>query len=299
MGKRRTNEDDGIINASTSFLKYYEHLKELSTVMFEWKNLPETVDPRFLEMCLFRNGQALFFKDDELGFLCLNVALNGSFDVYNIPINRRAYASNGYQAWRDKSDSVIIYNNYLHTNSMLAIRAYASRLADLEGAIDVNCKAQKTPVLITCDESERLSIQQMYMKYDGNIPVIFGEKNLRPNSIKSIQTGAPFVADKMYQIKMQIWNEALTDLGISNVSYQKKERLVSDEVVRNMGGTIASRYSRLEMRREACKKINEMFGLDIWCDYREDFRENDDETMFTGDTGDGSEVELVTDIRTK
>ena len=74
--------------------------------------------------------------------------------------------------------------------------------------------------------------------------------------------------------------------------------MVTDEVIRNMGGTIASRYSRLEMRRQACEKINEMFGLDIWCDYRADYREADDEFMIKGDTeGDGI-VQMVTDLNT-
>ena len=76
-------------------------------------------------------------------------------------------------------------------------------------------------------------------------------------------------------MKTRIWNEALTYLGISNVNTVKKERLISDEVVRNSGGTIASRYSRLESRRQACEQINKMFGLDIWCDYREDYQSLD------------------------
>ena len=36
--------------------------------------------------------------------------------------------------------------------------------------------------------------------------------------------------------------------------------MVSEEVTRNLGGVIASRYSRLESRREAVDKINKMFG---------------------------------------
>jgi hypothetical protein len=115
-----------------------------------------------------------------------------------------------------------------------------------------------------------------------------------------LQTNAPYVADKLYQLKTQIWNEALTYLGISNLNVQKKERLVSDEVIRSMGGVIASRYSRLQARREACDAINRMFGLDISCDFRDDFREADDETMFLGDSGeDGKAKDMVIDLRTE
>ena len=113
-----------------------------------------------------------------------------------------------------------------------------------------------------------------------------------------LKTDAPFVARDLYELKSEYWNEALTYLGISNVNTTKKERMVTDEVIRNMGGTIASRYSRLEMRRQACEQINKMFGLDIWCNYRADYREADGEIMLTGDTEDNAVKQMVADLNT-
>lgn len=276
MGKhKRTNFEESANMNNLTFMQYFNRLTELSISMFEWKNLPESVDPRFLELTLFKDGQAVFFEDEALGHLALQVTTKGGFDVYRIPIKRRAYAVNGYQRELTNEDSVMIYNNYLHKNSQLDVRQFAMRLYNLDRIIDVNANAQKTPVLVQGTEQQRLTLLNLYKEYDGNAPVIFGDKNLDINSLKSITTQAPYVADKIYQLKTQIWNEALTYLGISNINVQKKERLISDEVTRNQGGTIASRYSRLESRREACKKINDMFGLDIWCDYREDFQEVD------------------------
>lgn len=298
MGKRdRQFWESSILNNAT-FRQYYNRLTELSISMFEWKNLPATIDPRYLELTLFTDGQAVFFHDEVLGYLALQNAKGGPLDVYRIPTIRRAFANNGYSKELTDKDSVIIFNNYLHFNSRLDVEMFARRLYNLDRAVDVNANAQKTPVIIQCDETQRLTMLNLYKKYDGNEPFIFGDKNLNPNALKVLQTGAPFVADKLYQLKTQIWNEALTYLGISNTNVTKKERLISDEVIRSQGGTIASRYSRLESRREACRKINSMFGLDIWCDYRDDFREADDEVMFTGDTGDGSTTDMVVDLRT-
>mgnify|MGYP002223823367 CR=1 FL=1 len=101
--------------------------------------------------------------------------------------------------------------------------------------------------------------------------------------MRAISTNAPYVADKLYQLKTQIWNEALTYLGISNLNIQKKERMITDEVQRNQGGTIASRYSRLGARREAVDKINRMFGTDISVDYREDFQFTNEDDEGTGE----------------
>ena len=258
---------------NATYLQYYMRLAELAMSMFEWKNLPDTVDARFLELTLFEDGQIVFFKDEELGYLCLQCAVNGGFNVYRIPTNRRAYAVNGYQKNLTENDSVIIYNNFLRTNSMLDVRNFAERLYNIDRAIDVNINAQKTPILIKCDEQQRLTMLNTYQQYDGNQPVIFGEKALNTNAFQVLNTGAPLVADKLYVLKTQLWNECLTYLGISNINVQKKERLITDEVTRNQGGTIASRYARLEARRQACDQINRMFGLNVECNYREDYRD--------------------------
>ena len=94
----------------------------------------------------------------------------------------------------------------------------------------------------------------------------------------------------LYTYKTQLWNEALTALGISNVSFQKKERMLHDEVNRSMGGVFASRYSRLTMRQEAAKKINDMFGLDIQVDFRQDDNNiEDEEPAEQMEEGDGDE----------
>lgn len=288
--------DSALLNNRT-YMQYYQRLTELSISMFEWKNLPETVDERFLELCLFCDGMAIFFKDEVLGFLCLQCMINGQWNVYRIPINRKAYATNGYNKQLTDKDSVIIFNNYLHTNSKLDVEMFARRLYDLDRSIDVNAKAQKTPVIIVCDENERLTMKNVYKQYEGNEPFIFGDKKLNTEGVKVLKTDAPYVADKLYQLKTNYWNEALTYLGISNTNINKKERMISDEVMRNMGGVIASRYSRLESRRQAVKKINEMFGLNIEVSYRADYREADDELMLSGATEDGVPTEMVVDVR--
>lgn len=291
-----------------SFVKYRDQLMELGMSMIGWdfskigKEERQFLSQRQIEWNEYYKGATVFFKDEELGsYLCLPVILSGPFDLDDIPKQRVAYAKNGYRKNLDETNSVVIYNNYLRKPSCYTVNHYASMLSDLEESIVVNCKAQKTPVAIICSENERLTMINLYEQFDGNYPFIFGQKDLNIGQIKSISTGAPFVADKLYQIKMQIWNEALTHLGISNVSYQKKERLVSDEVVRNMGGTMASRYSRLEVRRDAVEKIKDMFDIDIEVNYREDFRQTDDENMVKGESeeGSGNPTAMVRDYRTK
>lgn len=267
-----------------TYLQYYNRLTELAINMYEWKNLPPSIDERFLELTLFSDGMAVFFEDPIIGPLCLQCMIGGNLDVYRIPIMRTAYATNGYNMQLTNTDSVIIFNNYLHTNSLLDIEMYAKRLYNIERVIDVNVNSQKTPLIIRGSENQRLTLKNLYMQYDGNEPFIFGDKDLDLDSIKVLKTDAPYVADKLNVLKRQIWNEALTYLGIENSNTEKKERLVSDEITSNLGGVSAQRYTRLNARKQAVKQINAMFNLNIEVEFREDIKQ-----MIT----DGQEVEEI------
>lgn len=270
--KGRKAQTEAFLQNQRTYLQYVNRLTELSISMFDWKNLPDTIDARFLELALFNDGMAVFFKDEVMGYLGLQVMIGGTLDVYRIPITRTAFAQNGYQMKLDQSNSVIIFNNMLHTNSILDVQEMSKRLYEIQRTIDVNVIQQKTPKIITCTENQRLVMKNLYAQYMGNEPFIFGDKNLDLSGIKTFDTTSPYVADKLYDLKTQYWNEALTYLGISNVNTVKKERMITDEVQRNLGGTIASRYSRLFMRQQACEQINKMFGLNISVDYREDIQ---------------------------
>lgn len=293
MRRRKHNIfDESMVLNNLTYRQYLNRLTELAITMFEWKNLPDTVDARYLELHLFETGCMVYFKDEVIGDLCLDCIVQGRLDVYGNPLLRRAYSGyNNYQKLLKYNNSVIIWNNYLHGNSILDVEMFARRLYNIDRIIDVNANAQKTPVLLQGTEKQRLTLLNLYKEYDGNAPFIFGDKNLDINSLKAFSTNAPYVCDKLYQLKTQIWNEALTYLGISNINIQKKERLITDEVTRNQGGTIASRYSRLESRRQAVKKINDMFGTNIEVNYREDFQEvgNDDVTDNAGKATTGGE----------
>nr|DAL20899.1 MAG TPA_asm: upper collar protein [Caudoviricetes sp.] len=261
---------------------YYDRLLEMSLARYEWLNLPDSVDARFLELTLFKNGRALFFEDDVLGMLALPVIINGPFNVYKIPIRRRAFTPGvssvnetdkstaaTYQAERTNKDSVICYNNMLHSPSLNMCRMFARRLADIDRTIDVNISAQKTPVLIESDANTLLSLKNAYKQYEGNFPVIFGKKGIADN-VKVLMTGAPLVAPALQQLKQTIWNDAMEALGIANHGADKKERVNILEIQANQGGTIASRYSGLIAREQACDAVNRMFGTSISVRYREE-----------------------------
>ena len=270
MGRRteRTFWDSATMNNDTYYC-YYNRLVGIALSMFEWHNLPDTIDERFLEMVLFADGKALFFKDDVTGYLCLQFYGTAPLNVYRIPTRRFAFATNGYQNQLDDSNSVIIWNNVTHTNSFLDVDTASKRLYEIQRTIDTNIKAQKTPIMITAkSEQEKMSMKNAYMQFDGNAPFIFTYKDFDPNNIKALQTQAPYVADVLFNAKKEIWNEVLSALGVPVTDRVKRERLLAAEIAGDKASSVAQQFVRLNPRKKACEEINKMFGTNIEVTYR-------------------------------
>ncbi len=299
MGKKKTNccdkerlvphvWDSAYINTATYNL-YYRRLRSIALQAFQWDGFPDTIDTRFLERCLFDYGKACVFVAEGEIPIVLPFNQGGNFDVYGYPTEREVYAINGYHKTVNYKNSIIIYNNDILTPGYTEIEGYAFRLYTTERAIDVNINAQKTPIMILCDENERLTMKNMYEKYDGNEPFIFGSNNpLRTGTLQALNTSAPYVADRLQTQKEHYWNEALVSLGVPSMFLEKKERLVTNEASYSMGGVMASRNAKLMMRQEACKQINNMFGWNVSVKYRDYFEEE----FTNGDIHDTSENDM-------
>jgi len=270
MGRKsdRSFWDSAKTNTLT-YSNYYNRLVGIALSMFEWHNLPDTVDARFMEMALFGDGKALFFKDDVMGYLVLQFMGIEPLNVYRIPLKRIAQSANGYHAEYDETNSVIIWNNMTHTNSYSDVDEASKRLYEIQRTIDTNIKAQKTPVMIMAkSESQKLTMKNAYMQYDGNQPFIFTDKDFDPNSIKALSTQAPYVADVLFNAKKEIWNEVLSSLGVPVTDRVKRERLLAAEIAGDKASSVAQQFVRLEPRKKACEEINKMFGLDVEVTYR-------------------------------
>lgn len=276
-GRKNQDAKTFISNQDTQMM-YMWRLLDLAMSVFKWENLPEGVDERMIEYWLLRDGFIGFFYDDALksdeqhrapeGYAVLPMMLQGQFDIYNIPRDRRAYAVNGLQYECDETNSVIIFNNFLRVPMWFTLMQYAKRLAEVQRTIDVNVAAQKTPKIVVCDEKQRLTLLNFMKEVDEGKPWITADKNLQLDDIKVFDTTAPYVGNELQVLKHQLWNEALTFLGIENVNTEKKERLISDEVMNNMGDVESERFTRLNARKQACDEINRLFGLEVECDFR-------------------------------
>lgn len=258
---------ESAVNNNMQFNTFYYELVNLATSIFKWENLPASVDERFLEMLLVMTGKALFSYDERMvvnendsGLIVTRYAMNGSLNMYGIPTERRAYVGwTGYNRIVDETNSVIVFDNHMRVPPIMTIMFYAKKLWDLDRTMDINLTAQKTPILLEADKESKLTILNAFKSFVGNMPVIFAKKGANlANSVNVLKTDAPFIADKISQIRKEYWNEALSNLGIMNVNIGKKERLVQDEVKNSLGDINGILQNKLSERLRACDDLNRM-----------------------------------------
>ena len=250
-----------IVNDKTLF-DYQDRLRMLATSLFSWEGLDEvagTGASRFLEQVLFEDGRACFIKDSKLGYMALRCNPNDKFNVYMLPTKVMAW-SIGYNKNYDFNDVVYIMNNEIQKPTRVALELFCYRLYETERTIDVNLIAQKTPVLIEGDSKSILTLKNVYMQYSGNVPFVFGNKQFDiSNKLNVLKTDAPYIVDKLDIHKHQIFNDALTVLGIDNANTDKKERLITNEVESNTQLIYYYLNCWYKTRKRACDEINKKF----------------------------------------
>lgn len=308
--------DTALINDDT-FFDYLYRFKKIALSIFEWQNLPNSMNSMFLEKCLYYTGTAALLKDKDLGFINTKAVAYGRLNIYDLPTEINCYSfeynevrrnytgllknANDEVINKDTEECILVQNTWDRTPTAPSLELYAMRLYEVQRAIDTNVKAQKTPVIIITDDKQRLTMENLYNQYEGNKPFIFGDKNLFSGGspIKALNTEAPFVVDKLQKYKQEIFNEALTFLGINNIATEKRERLNEEEAIENNELINMNLQSYLAPRQYACKLFNEKFGLtgtdkeikvkvrsdlhniikemeSTINDYKEDFNEEDD-----------------------
>lgn len=254
---------------------FYNILYMMCITRFIWKDLPNNIDMDFIEKTLANEGEVAIINHKVFG-LVATYCVGDYFNIYGRPQRYLCFTPNNeindYYDW-DSDDLVIVRNNKMSQPSHNFIKRYASILSQVQKTQEVNLNAQKTPILISCSENDRLTMQNFYSEYEGNAPVIYGNKAIDlPESVKVFKTDAPYLLDKLQNYKTDQFNECLTFLGIK-VTKEKKERLVVDEANANNDMTNICLNMFLSTREQAVKEINKKFNLNIEIELAEECKD--------------------------
>lgn len=275
--KRKTGSNykftDSLMVNNATYVDYLNRFKKIALSIFEWVNLPPSMNSRWIERSLYYNGKCALFKDKNYGFINTNCSSAGYINIYGLPSElecysfeyqqrRRLYTGLTNEENQTDTDAVLVLNDWEGTPTCGTMDLFAYRLYEAQRTCDTNIIAQKTPVMVIVDEKQRLMMENLYNQYNGNQPFIFGDKSqLSEEMLRTIDTKAPYIADKVTDYKKEIWNEALTFLGINNLMIEKKQRMITDEASSNNELINLNLMSFLAPRQEACRKFNELYGL--------------------------------------
>ena len=265
MARKRANLND-LLNDLT-FRTLFNKFKLIAMNEWDWKGLPDGIEPRHIEKLLFSKGMACFFKAPRMAHMVLECAPGGQVNVYGDPLHYRAHGFNSQRNIRaDKC--VIIRNNLLALSTHDFLLHYVNKLTEAERTMDVNVKACKTPIVFACDDKDVLTFKRIFQQVDGNVPAIFADRGLNLESIQAFQTGVKFMGNELMDYKRSVESDLLTFLGQDNTPVDKKERLITDEAESNNQLIASFADLQLEARKKAAEEINEMFGLSITVERR-------------------------------
>ena len=250
-----------------TFSYYYYKLMLIARALFNWENLPNNMDERWIEKYLFTSGKCIFFNDPTMGFMVAGLAQQGSINCYGDPTDVYPVAENFvYNGPKliNGENCYVIRNNDLMLPNFPIVRHYAFKLTNIDRAIDTNIEAQKTPIIVRCTDRQRLSLKNAINQRRDNEPVIWttDQANIS-DMVSTLDLNAPAVFKDLQTQKHMILNEVFTDFGINNANMDKRERMVANEVEANNEQVKASEDVLLKVREEACKNINRIFNLNI------------------------------------
>lgn len=258
----KTNRDIGVMNYNEFFNYYSWHLIELAISRFTWENIPLHIPTEIIERTLITKGMGAFKDEKEGGLQFYAAASGGVLDKYGYPTKINLYPAYGTGTTKiyDVGDGCIpVYNSRLQNNDLWIINYYAKQLANIKATQFTNIKAQKTPNIVATDYKNKLSLINAYQQLETGAQAIFVDKNFSPDSLSVYNTTAPIVFDKLQTQLENLWNEALTRLGINSPAVEKRERVNVDEVNANNVEIQQNLVLRLKMRERAVEQMNEEF----------------------------------------
>lgn len=265
------------------FLFYRRNLETLLWQMFEWKGLPETINPFFLERVLHTQGQIAFYDDAMLGKIAVQgtpmylnpygepIDYKGAMYNYTKSFTLKTYLDSMEQAKKDNLG--ILCHNQLGqmVSSQQSVIVYAGLLADNKQTKLIAQNTLKIPYVFKGTEAQSLMFKNIFERIQANDPMfIFDKENDPLEDFEILNTNAPYILDKLEVDRMTIYNEFLTEFGINNLNINKKERTNLSEVNANNELILHNRNRFLAPRKEVARILSEMWGLHITVDIRED-----------------------------
>ena len=255
----------GRANAGTEFYKRLLYTKLASVFDF---TLPETWKKNYFRFWLFRWGSIGVIYTKEFGWICqpysvvkLDIYYNPKvIQIYNKYIDTPKIGVVG-----TNSGIIKCMDDYYGLDDI--ITRYATDLAQCDRSIEVNLMNSNVTAFFTAkSKKEADAIREAYGEATTGKPLVVINKEVMDED--RIETLLPnmknnFLVNDLLQARRGILNAFLTEIGIRNANYDKKERLNSQEVSENNDETSAIVSVIYDNIKAGMDEINKISGLSL------------------------------------
>ena len=255
-----------------------QQYENIAIQMMKWEGLPDEIPSYAPERWLYTQGQATFFKIPQTDLYAILPVAAGSvkLDIYGIPQEWRAFAvGSSPQAelinntTLNTDNAVIIWANQRHQADTLYVQTIVDKMVQLDRTLDINCMLQRKPYIVKTDKNNLLTVQNVLKEItDGKQFLLDG--GLELNACTEVfDLNVPFIGAELSDQYETYHDRILRYFGIDYLPVEKQERMVTDEANANNQELEVRRQTRLVPRKEACDKIEELFGISVSVDYEQ------------------------------
>lgn len=275
---------DGQFNRTTAY--YKAELLNILKGRFE-VTCPDFWDKDFLLTTLILDGR-FFVSDSSIGVAPFNGSSFGlnvfnrasAVTIVNSILGEWKRFLTGERMREESAVVVYLYDNFYYRSFRDTIDMTSERLASIDCSLDVNIMNTRVAYIFNAENTQQATeAKEIYTKVSAGVPAVFAKVKdpLKPEDGGLDVTAFPvkdvFIADKLFELKQSIMSEFLTKIGINSTAYEKKERLLVDEV----NGNNAERDANISYINEnlalCSKRVRDLFNIDFNIKMKEDGNE--------------------------
>lgn len=245
---------------------YISKILNRTQKMFKYKNLPETIPQKDLELLLQCNGYAIITKVNGKLY-ALRGGLGGTPNVYYLPtIATVANPALNYSGMLEiDKECVVMQNDSLYQGLMPLIKHNAYLLAECDISFKFATINTRIPSLVSApDDVTKKEAEKFFEQItEGNkIGVIADEGFFDKLKVYNYANSATLV-QHLIELKQYISGTFYQELGIQSSFNMKREAINEAEAALNTDILFPLIDDMLEKRQIAIDKINAMYGTNI------------------------------------
>lgn len=254
------------LNKSEIYKDQYYQLLNRCLNMFEWINLPEHINAKYLELYLLTNGSVALFPINNRYYITYG-NYGGEPNEYYLPnyyVVANPYIPLVNNMLETYTDCVVCHNNSLITPLTTTIKKYATLLTENLITMKVACINSRMQTVISASDNQTIESANQYLSklIDGKPAIIAENEFLQGVRIQPTTNNNRLLIDV---IELQQYNKAsfFHEIGINANYNMKREALNSNETNINEPSLKPLIYDMLDNRKKFCDAVNELYGLNI------------------------------------